>query len=118
MGAALAELGLSVGQELILFQLWRQEGLHQTDLARSLNVEPPTITKALQRMERAGLVRREVDTADARISRVYLTADGLALKDPVEQVWERVEGQMLTGFTSEECMLLRRFLMGLRDNLS
>jgi MarR family transcriptional regulator, organic hydroperoxide resistance regulator len=67
---------LHVGQEMILLQLWAEEGLTQSRLAELLCVEPPTITKMLQRMEQAGLLVRSADPDDARVSRVSLTRRG------------------------------------------
>src|SRR5258708_28203082 len=70
---ALSQLGLHVSQELFLFVLWREEGLPQSELAARLRVELPTVTKAVQRMERAVLLIRQADEQDAPVSRVYMT---------------------------------------------
>jgi len=80
--ASLNKLGIHTGQEMILFQLWIEEGIPQSQLAASMEVEPPTATKMLQRMERAGLIERRPDPEDARVSRVYLTERGRALENP------------------------------------
>ena len=78
MAARLLPLGLHVGQELLLNQLWRQDGLTQGELIARLGVEPPTVTKTLQRLERAGLVRRSPDPDDSRATVVAATPDGTA----------------------------------------
>lgn len=117
VAAALAGLGLHVGQEMVLMQLWAQDGLTQSDLVQRLRVEPPTVTKMLQRMERAGLVERRPDPQDARVYRVYLTARGADLRTQVEASWAAVEEQMLAGLTLEEQLLLRRLLLQMRANL-
>jgi len=49
------------------------------DLARAEQVRPPTITKIVAALETAGLVRREIDDDDKRISRVRATARGTTL---------------------------------------
>jgi DNA-binding transcriptional ArsR family regulator len=71
--AALNGVGLYPGQEMLLFQLWKQEGITQSELVDFLCVDPSTVTKTLQRLEQAGLVERRQDAEDARISSVYLT---------------------------------------------
>jgi MarR family transcriptional regulator, organic hydroperoxide resistance regulator len=115
---ALSQLGLHVSQELFLFVLWREEGLSQSELAARLRVELPTVTKAVQSMERAGLLIRQADEQDTRVSRVYLTEKGRALYAPALQIWQDVEARMLHGMTEIEQALLRRLLQQTVSNLS
>jgi DNA-binding MarR family transcriptional regulator len=117
MDAALSALGVHVGQEMILMQLWQAEGVTQTQLVGNLCVEPPTVTKMVQRMERDGLIERRADPEDARVSRVYLTDRGRALRSAVEAAWKTAEVQMIAGFSAEERILARRLLIQMRRNL-
>jgi DNA-binding MarR family transcriptional regulator len=48
-------------------------------LAVAEQVRPPTITKLVATLERAGLVEREVDATDRRVVRVKATARGTRL---------------------------------------
>ncbi len=115
--ALLEALGLYRGQPPVLFALWEQEGLAHTELARRLRVTPATITKMIQRMEKAGFVERRPDPEDQRISRVYLTDAGRAIEPRVKQVWHTLESETFDGFTSDERILLRGFLLQVRENL-
>jgi MarR family transcriptional regulator, organic hydroperoxide resistance regulator len=114
----LNELGLHAGQEMILFNLWDENGSTQSEIAECLCVELPTVTKMVQRMEAAGLVERRQDPDDARVSRVYLTPQSRELQEKVLAVWTRLEEKTLAGMTDTERMLLRRLLLQLWDNLS
>lgn len=114
---ALAEVSLYPGQEMILIQLWEEDGLNQSQLIGDCRVEAPTLTKALHRMEKAGLVERRRDSQDARVSRVYLTKRGRSLQESVSRCWAEVETRMLSELTVEEKILLRRLLMHIRDSL-
>lgn len=114
----LNELGLHAGQEMILNQLWEQDGLTQSQLADAACVEPPTITKMMSRMENAGVICRRTDPEDARVSRVYLTESSRALQTQVAGVFDRLEAQLVQGLTETERVLLRRLLLQLRENLS
>ena len=118
VGDALAEVGLHVGQEMVLLHLWQRDGLTPSELAGALRVEPPTVTNMLSRMERAGLLKRCRDPEDARCTRVYLTEQGRELRAPVERCWEAVEEHALSGVTAEEEALLRDLLVRLHDNLT
>jgi len=117
VGDAFAELGLHIGQDLLLEELWRHDGLSQSDLIGRLGVEPPTMTKTLQRMERAGLLRRERDPAPARVWRVYLTDQGRALERPVREIRAEVERRLLAGLSAEERSAVRSLLARLTANL-
>jgi DNA-binding MarR family transcriptional regulator len=110
-------LGLYRGQPRMLRALWDQEGLTHTELSRQLHVQPATITKMIQRMEKAGFVERKPDPDDQRVSRVYLTAAGRAVREDVQQVWRKLEEEAFSGFAGEEREQLQRFFLRIRDNL-
>lgn len=113
----LEEIGLYRGQPPLLKSLWEQEGLTQTDLAERLKIAPATMTKMLQRMEKAGFVYRKPDPEDQRISRVYLTEAGRAIQNEVEAVWAKMDAETFSNFSLEERTILRRFLLQMRANL-
>lgn len=108
---------LRVGQEMLLLQLWAADGITQSQLVERLMVEPPTVTKMLQRMEAEGMVERRADPDDARLSRVFLTERGRSLEQVVAAAWQEVEAQATGGMSLEERLLLRRLLLQMRQNL-
>ena len=118
VGAALAELGLHVGQEMVLLELWREDGLRGGELASRLGVEPPTVSRMLGRLQACGLLERRRDPEDARSFRVFLTPKGRELEGPVEDLWQRVEDRAFEGVGEEEKLLLKGLLLRVRENLS
>lgn len=114
----LADLGLYAGQEFLLMQLWKQDGLAHSELCDRLDVEPPTLTKMIKRLESCGVVERRKDPVDARVCRVHLTDRGYALQEPVEQQWQKLELKTLDNLSLEEKLLLRRLLLQIARNLS
>ncbi|MGH3144459.1 MAG: MarR family winged helix-turn-helix transcriptional regulator [Rubrobacter sp.] len=117
VGDLLAEHGLHVGQDMVLVELWESDGLRGGELAAKLGVEPPTVTKMLRRLEGCGLVERSPDPTDARSFRVYLTAEGRALEEPVTRCWERAEERLLAGLSKKERQAFYRLLSRVRSNL-
>ena len=117
VSTALADLGLHIGQEMLLRRLWEQDGLAQSELAQGLRVEPPTLTKMLHRLEKVGLVERRQDLEDARVCRVYLTDSGRSLHEPVTRCWNQLEEKILSELTLEEQLLFRRLLLQVYSNL-
>jgi MarR family transcriptional regulator, organic hydroperoxide resistance regulator len=110
-------IGLYRGQPPVLFALWEQEGLTQTELAKDLRVSPATVTKMLQRMEKAGFILRNLDTQDQRVTRVYLTEAGRSVRSQLEAVLKKMEAETFAGFSEVELDLLRKSLLHMRSNL-
>ncbi len=113
----LGGLGLYRGQPPVLYALWEKDGLTHGELAQRLQITPATVTRMIQRMEKSGFLQRRPDPGDQRVSRVYLTEAGRAVRDQVEAVWARMERENFAGFDAEERVILRRFLLQVRDNL-
>jgi len=111
------KVGLHKGQPLILALLWEKDGLTQKEIVEALGLRPSTVTIMLRRMEKAGLLQRKTDQQDMRFSRVYLTEKGQLLRERVELIEKQLNEECFSGFTSEEKMLLKGFLMKIRDNL-
>jgi DNA-binding MarR family transcriptional regulator len=118
MNEALAANGIYAGQEMFLWHLWREDGLTQSQLVERLCVQPPTVSKMLDRMERAGLVERRPDPDDSRVTRVYLTEQGRRSQDAVSEVWKTIEQRLTMGLSVEERLLLRRLLLQVHENLT
>lgn len=111
-------IGIYRGQPPVLYVLHEQEGLTQSDLAARLEVAPATVTKMLQRLERAGFVQRHTDSEDQRVSRVFLTDAGRAIQGEVVAALGRLAAETFDGFTIEERVVLRRLMIDMRENLS
>ncbi len=110
-------LGVHVGQEMILFQLWQRDGLNQTELTACLGVEPPTTTKMVQRMEANGLVVRRADPRDGRVVQVWLSPRGRALERPVTEAWQTLEAMTVGNLSAGERAMLRELLAKVRLGL-
>lgn len=84
-------LDLNPAQGRILYALWREDGLSQTELCERTKLDKSTLALMLERMEAGGQVRREVDCDDVRKKRVVLTERSLALRER----WGTVSREML-----------------------
>lgn len=118
MSEALTEIGLYAGQEMFLWHLWRQDGLTQSQMVERMCVQPPTVSKMLDRLERTGLVERRPDSEDSRISRVYLTEQGHRSQRAVRDIWTDLEQRITEGLNVEERIVLRRLLLHVHGNLT
>ncbi|MFC8044040.1 MarR family winged helix-turn-helix transcriptional regulator [Nocardia sp. NPDC057353] len=105
---ALAELGLTYPQYLVMLALWERDGREVRDLARELELDTGTLSPLLRRLERGQLVRRERRAADERRVAVHLTAAGAALRERAIAVPHLLAPR--TGLTREEITELRSTL--------
>lgn len=117
MHERLDALGLYKGQPSMLRALWAEDGMTHSALAEQLDRCPATITKMVQRMEKAGFVQRRSDPSDERLSRVFLTPAGRSVKAAVEDVWAALEEQVVAGFTEPEVAQLRSLLTRVCRNI-
>jgi DNA-binding MarR family transcriptional regulator len=111
------ELGLHPGQELLMMHLWDTGPQRQSDLAAVFDTDSPSMTRTVQRMERAGFVRRRRDPCDGRATLVESTEAGLALRERVEQLWTELETGTTGDMPPEERRTLLRSLEHLERNL-
>jgi DNA-binding MarR family transcriptional regulator len=86
----LEPLGLTHPQYLVMLALWERDARSLRDLAETLALDPGTVSPLVKRLEAAGLVRRERDSADERLLAVTLTAAGRTLRKDAEQVPGRI----------------------------
>ena len=70
------EIGVTGPQRLVVRLIGQVPGLAARDLAKTLGIHPSTLTGILARLEKQGLIRREVDGADRRKAQFELTAAG------------------------------------------
>ena len=86
MFAAMRDRDMHPGQAFCLRLVVENDGMTQRDLAAGLHIAAPTISRMLQSMEKAGLVKRLQDVADQRLTRVFATSAGHELEERLRAV--------------------------------
>lgn len=98
----LAPHDLTHAQWLPLYRLSRGECGTMAALARDQSLDPGAMTRALDRLEAKGLVRRERSLQDRRVVKLVLTDAGRAAAAHVPPVLTEVLNAHLAGFTEAE----------------
>ncbi|MFD0714595.1 MarR family winged helix-turn-helix transcriptional regulator [Paenibacillus sp. GCM10027626] len=114
---SLKDQAVHPGQPPVLFELSRNDGISQSELAAKIRVKPATVTVMLNRMVKNGHVQRRPDPKDNRVSRVFLTDKGRAAVEEVRAALHASETNALRGITEEEKRLLRRLLLHMYHNV-
>lgn len=86
-------------------------------LADTILLSTGGITQRVDKLETAGLVRRDRDPVDRRVVYVELTDKGLALIDEVAAAHFANEARMLSGLTQSEQAQLAKLLSRLEHSL-
>jgi MarR family transcriptional regulator for hemolysin len=114
----LAEAGGTLPVWLILSSAKAEDRRTQLELARAVGIEGPTLTRHLDGLEEAGLVRRQRDAADRRAMRVELTDAGEELFQRLRQAVVAFNRRLTDGLSEQELDRLRRTLARLGENVS
>lgn len=111
------ELGLSQAQWQALAYLSRQEGVNQVTLADSLEIQPITLARLIDRLQKAGLVARRPDPADRRAFRLYLTAAARSLLERMWQLAVETREEAMAGLADDRKQVLIDALRHMKLNL-
>ena len=79
-----------------------KDGLTQSELVDRIHFKAPTVSLTLQKMEIDGLVRKEIDKNDQRVTRIYITELGKSFTNKIEKIHDDLENYLSSLFTNEE----------------
>ncbi len=113
----LAQYGVTPGQLPTLLALYDIDSRTQSDLARQIGVEQPTMAINLRRMERDGLIERRPDPGDGRKALVWLTKRARKIEAPIRTLRQEIDHDALDGIPHSRQRQLRRTLGQVVANL-
>lgn len=104
----LEPLGLTHPQYLVMLALWERSPRSVKDIGRTLQLDSPTLSPLLKRLEAAGLVSRQRSHQDERQLEITLTAQGAAMRAQAERIPPTVMARL--GVTEHELDTLHQAL--------
>ena len=116
-GSRLARIELHSGQESLLKALGDNDGQAMSDLAATLGVQPPTVTKMISRLAAQDYVERRASIGDGRQAMVFLTERGRRAIAMIDKVWKRIEKDAVAGIDDKDRKRLRKLLRQIERNL-
>jgi len=111
----LARVGLYPGQDALLKLLDQHGRMTMGEAAAALSIQPPTVTKMVNRLSVAQLVKTEVMDDDRRKIAVSLTDAARAKIEEIDAIWDELEVQALEQISPQP---LRSQLSTITKNLS
>ncbi len=110
--------GLTAFHWLVLCCLWQEDGLATSSIGDKLQQVGGTLTGVLDRMEEKALVRRQRDTRDRRIWRIWLTDSGRELQEVLPPLVAAIRDRSVEGFSEVDRELFSQLIDRAIVNLS
>lgn len=109
--------GVHPGQIPVLKYLSDNSGCIQGEIAKALRIKPPTVTVTLKRLEKNGLIRKQSDEKDQRVTRIFLTEQGTKVYETMIQSYRYSVEKIMQDFSDEEQDQLTGFLDRICNNI-
>lgn len=108
---------INPAQGRILFVLWQEDGISIHELARRTSLGKSTLTSMLDRLERAGELKRVPAEGDRRETLIHLTDKDRALRETYDRVSAEMTDLYYAGFRPAEIDDFERGLARILANL-
>ncbi len=112
------ELGLTLAQARVLLHLSRNEGISQVALSAILEIQPITLLRQIDRLEKAGLIERRAHPSDRRAQQLYLTPRSQPLLQKIFDKGAQRQDEIMAGLSNAEREQLIASLLRIKANLS
>lgn len=82
----LEPMGLTHPQYLVMLALWEESPRSVKAVGKALQLDSPTLSPLLKRLEAAGLITRTRSQSDERVLDIHLTDKGASLRAHAEKI--------------------------------
>jgi len=110
-------LGVTGPQRLVLRVLGRSPGSTPGHVARTLLIDPSTLTGVLKRLEDKNLIQRKMDPEDGRRAFLFLTTKGRTIDSRTSGTVESAVRKALSGSDPAELEAARNILVRIDEEL-
>lgn len=93
------------------------DGTCQKDVAEHLQITPAAVAVTLKKLERSGVVKKEIRDEDNRYNRIYMTDKGKEIVKQSIQAFNAIDNAAFSGVTEDEMDELTRILNKIHANL-
>ncbi len=111
------KLALQRGQFVFLTRICEAPGIHLLELSHLLKVDKATATKAVQKLEAEGYVRKEQNQTDKRMYQLFPTMRAEKAYPELIAEENRYLACCFAGMTKEEQKLAETLLRRIRENI-
>jgi DNA-binding MarR family transcriptional regulator len=113
MERALADLGVTPPQFVVMTMIGAYPGVSNADLARLAVLTPQTVSVIVGNLDKAAIIERQPHPVHGRIQNIALTQAGKALLAQCRERAQENEAHLRAGLTEAEEQVIRRWLVAL-----
>lgn len=113
-----AAYGLSSAQWRLLVHVLREGSVPQARLADLLEIEPISVSRLIDRMQKSGWVTRQPDPTDRRVQRIVATENTQAIRHELRTMAADVYEEAMAGLDPAARDALFSGLMAINANMS
>ena len=113
-----ADIDITIEQWSVLYHLWKEDGQSQQQLCAATFRDKPSITRLVDNLEKAKLVKRVASKNDRRSNLIFLTNDAKNLEQKTMEVANRTLNESLEGVSTEQIETAKVVLQMVYDNLA
>jgi len=115
----LRELGLDIPHEhmVVMFMLWRKDGINQKEIVGDIIKDKSTITRGLHYLEKHNIIVRITDEKDKRSKKIFLTQKGKDMKKKVSPMMSEVNAAAAQSVTKKDLETCKKVLIQVFENL-
>jgi len=112
IGGALSAHGIGLTEYLVLNQLYTTptQKMRRSDLAERIGLSPSGVTRLINPMEKIGLVTKEDNPRDARVSLVTLSATGKQVYEEAQVTFAHTSVALFEHFETKQLSLFSELL--------
>lgn len=109
---ALADIGVTQSQFVVLTMLANYPGISNADLARLAVLTPQTVSVIIANLERGGSLVRHPHAVHGRIQHIDLNEKGKSQLAECRNRVYAIERELVDGLPPDDTMMIRRWLVG------
>ena len=113
-----AGIEITIEQWSVLYHLWKEDGRSQQQLCEATFRDKPSITRLVDNLEKAKMVKRVAAKNDRRINLIFLTKEAQDLQEETMRVANQTLNEALEGVKKEEVEIAKAVLQKVYDNLA
>ncbi len=117
MERALAQLGVTSPQFVVLTMLKAYPGLSGADLARVALLTPQTVSVIIRNLERDGAIRKTPHPVHGRVLQWTLTSHGTRLLEKCRQIAQGHERRLASSLDAKSELVVRQWLSKIATDL-
>lgn len=116
----LKQWDLTMSQAMVLEYLNNSpdEELTQKAIEQHFNLQHPTVSGILKRLEKNGFIRTATSTTDRRVKNIFVTEKSMQIDTRSKHYQAEMEETFVKGMTEEEAETLRRLLSQVLTNMT